>query len=414
MKKIIIILLLVMMSFASVKASENMIAEIIDKNSIESEHYKQAGSEYDWLVFATSQYDEHFSKGTYLFYLNEYIKTNSQSLATDYAKCALVATSFGDHQFALDCLSHITVDLMARQGLNAYIWTLIALDSFNYSTELNRNQLIDYIINCELQNGGFTYYKNDPEVDMTAMAIVSLARYKDMENVKAVIERGMSFLKNAQHCEGYFENYGVANAESTAWAIIASTTINLNPKTFYTYNVIDGLMAFYKDASFSHTTTGKPSLVPTYQGLYALISLERHSENQKPLFDLTDTLPLQILPSEEERLNELATLPVSMKHYDEVMGLCYLSNSTTSDLAIKYQNHKLYLDDLNKKITELLKVKDKKEIEILKQQIIELPEYDKGLLNDYSELFEKKPYWIIPVALVLVVGLILILKGRRK
>src|SRR5690625_2247645 len=76
---------------------------------------------------------------------------------------------------------------LGTQGINGWIWGLIALDSLRYKVPDDvvetRDSMIEEILSAQLEDGGFSLntYEQDATVDLTAMAIQALAPYYNSE-----------------------------------------------------------------------------------------------------------------------------------------------------------------------------------------------------------------------------------------
>ena len=70
---------------------------------------------------------------------------------------------------------------LGRQGINGWIWGLIALDAKHYSipdgSYYSRADIIKEILKLQLSDGGFALTGRSADPDITAMAIQSLAPY---------------------------------------------------------------------------------------------------------------------------------------------------------------------------------------------------------------------------------------------
>src|SRR5699024_9975756 len=79
------------------------------------------------------------------------------------------------------------VKSIGTQGLNAWIWALITLDSMRYSiptdAKINREDIIIEIIKQQLTDGGFALRGEKSDTDMTAMSLTALAPYYNDETV---------------------------------------------------------------------------------------------------------------------------------------------------------------------------------------------------------------------------------------
>lgn len=184
-----------------------------------------------------------------------------------------------------------------KQGLNGTVFALIALDTNNYQTAdaSIRQQCIDFILEKELEGGGWALSGNKPDADMTAMALQSLAGHRDNTNVNSAVERGISALSEMQNENGGYSSWGTVNSESIAQVITACTALGIDPDTDKRFmkndSAVDALLSFYDNSSemFSHTLGDGGNAMATDQCSYALIAYLRYLNGENALYDMTDS-----------------------------------------------------------------------------------------------------------------------------
>lgn len=184
-----------------------------------------------------------------------------------------------------------------KQGLNGPIFALIALDTNNYQINDTsiRQQCIDFILEKELEGGGWALSGNKPDADMTAMALQSLAGHRDNTNVNSAVERGISALSEMQNENGGYSSWGTVNSESIAQVITACTALGIDPDTDERFmkngSAVDALLSFYDNSSemFSHTLGDGGNAMATDQCSYALIAYLRYLNGENALYDMTDS-----------------------------------------------------------------------------------------------------------------------------
>jgi hypothetical protein len=204
-----------------------------------------------------------------------------------------------------------------KQGINGPIFALIALDTNDYdipksqnaSTQTTRDKLIGYILSKEITQsdktqGGWALEGNTPDPDITAMALQSLAKYKDKtivnsngetENVASYIDRGISILSDAQLSNGAYKSWGTENIESISQVVLALTALGIDPRTDPRFIKGDGNWAlsameeFYVDGGgFKHTLVGEFDGMSTDQGSYGLVAYQRFVSGKNKLYDMSD------------------------------------------------------------------------------------------------------------------------------
>ena len=141
------------------------------------EFLKSAGTtDCDWYAIAlgrTGAEDDYFSFISVLknkikkdFFENG--KRKKGIKATDFQRTVLALLSVGGNPYDDDIrlidkgICDFSLEELGRQGLNAYIWELIALDSMNYkipeSCTLTRKSIITEILKYQRSDGAF-YHK---------------------------------------------------------------------------------------------------------------------------------------------------------------------------------------------------------------------------------------------------------------
>ena len=186
-----------------------------------------------------------------------------------------------------------------KQGINGPIFALIALDTQNYQTSDStiRQQYIDYILNSEIDGGGWALSGTSADPDITAMALQALANYTDDEKVAAAVERGISMLSSLQKDNGGYASWGSINSESIAQVITACTALGIDPATDErfiknSHSAVDALLEFYDkdstDFTFRHIMDGKGDAMATDQAAYALVAYQRFVDGKNSLYDMTD------------------------------------------------------------------------------------------------------------------------------
>ena len=218
---------------------------------------------------------------------------------TEYSKTILALSALGIDSRDIEGYNIIDkisdLDKLTVQGINGPIWALIAFDSNNYSNSLTRESLIKYMLENEIQGGGWSLSSETADVDITAMVLTSLSKYRDRADIKSYIERGLEFISNAQDLEGGFDSMSAANSESNSQVIVALTSLGIDPLNDARFikngnNVLDNLIDNYYQSSggFSHIKNKEINKIATEQGFYALVSYMRFKEDKASLFDMTD------------------------------------------------------------------------------------------------------------------------------
>ena len=217
-----------------------------------------------------------------------------------------------------------------RQGINGWIWGLIALDSKRYevpSDAVNtREDFIVEILRTQRTDGGFALTGEVSDVDITAMAIQALAPYYNSETVyfytssvvktsegayaecsktvREVIDESVAWLSSVQCSDGDFSSWGMQNVESTAQVLVALSTLGvdaLHDSRFIKNGntVLDGILKYrLSNGGFVHSFTYDPdnptslpdqaNTMASEQVLYALVSLWRYQNGMRSLYDMRE------------------------------------------------------------------------------------------------------------------------------
>ncbi|WP_422487039.1 S-layer homology domain-containing protein [Gudongella sp. DL1XJH-153] len=285
-------------------------SENIEKVIQETADYilkNQDGFSDAWSIIGLARYqktDMENLSDTYLSSLRKELNQKQGILTTskytEYSKTILALTVLGIDPKDMEGYNLVEklsdLDKLTIQGINGPIWALIALDSNDYSDLSTRESIIEYMLENEIEGGGWSLSSEIPDVDITAMVLTSLSRYKDRADVKPYIERGLEFISKAQNSDGGFETMSVENAESNAQVIVALTSLGIDPASDPGFikngnNVIDNSIENFYNISggFSHLKDGKENKIATQQSFYALVSYQRFKQAKASLFDMTDS-----------------------------------------------------------------------------------------------------------------------------
>ena len=229
---------------------------------------------------------------------------------TEYSRVVIALSSLGfdpTDVAGYDVLSPLgDFDQVCWQGANGPIWALIALDSRGYDAptapdgkrQTTRDALVDAVLDSGIAGGGWALSGSVPDVDMTAMALTSLAPYRGARaDAAAAIERGLSVLSSLQGEGGGFGDAGSASSESCAQVVVALASLGIDPASDERFvkesgSVLDALCAFaVPGGGFKHVADGEVNGMATEQGFYALVAYERLLSGKTSLFDMSDVAP---------------------------------------------------------------------------------------------------------------------------
>ena len=231
--------------------------------------------------------------------------------ATEWHRTILVvtalggdATAFGTHSdgtkinlVADGIYNYINEDL-ANQGINGFIYALLALDCGGYEipegAKYTRETMVSSLIAEQHEDGSFGFGDRS-DIDMTGMALHALAPYSDDPEIKKVIDNGIAFLSSSQNGDGTFDGMGGKTSESASQVIIALCANGIDPRTDERFikhgtSVYDALFEFrQKDKTFSHTPDdGKGDALATDQAMMAMMALINFENGKSGAFIFTD------------------------------------------------------------------------------------------------------------------------------
>jgi hypothetical protein len=240
----------------------------------------------------------------------------TQNKFTEYSKLILSMTAIGKDASDIagyNLLSYLAdFENVTTQGFNGPIWALIALNSNpdyeiptvkGVETQTTRQVLIDYILDGEVDGGGWNLVGETADVDMTGMAIQALAPYygkTSYEDVTEAVDRALTWLSTQQNpATGGYATSETENSESTDQVIVALCALKLNPKTddrFIKsgYWTVEALLQYYvKGGGFMHVQPESDSDIAvngmaTEQAFYALVAYNRFQNGKTALYDMSD------------------------------------------------------------------------------------------------------------------------------
>ena len=192
---------------------------------------------------------------------------------------------------------------LRAQGINGPIWALIALDCHGYDIpqcaggeeQTTREGLVAEILADQCSDGGWALIGDASDVDLTAMAVTALVPYLEKSDVKAAVERALTFLSDAQQDDGGFISWETVNSESCAQVVVALTALGIDPAADSRFikngvSPLDNLCTFAcEGGGFRHSDEQtEPDGMATEQGFYALVAYDRFQQGMPRLFDMTD------------------------------------------------------------------------------------------------------------------------------
>lgn len=272
--------------------------------------YGSVGGE--WVAFGLARWEGEVPQewfDHYYIQVEAYVKSSDGVLHekkyTEYSRVILALTAIGKDPAnvggynLLEPLSDYEQTVF--QGINGPIFALLALDSGNYeipgntsgSTQATRELYVNCILDQELPSGGWSLAGGRAEIDITAMALQALAKYRERQDVASAVERALTVLSDLQNENGGYTVYNAESSESISQVIVALAELGIGTDDArFVKNgksLKDRLLDFAaEDGGFRHILDGDTDLMATEQAFYALVALERLNEGAHSLYDMTD------------------------------------------------------------------------------------------------------------------------------
>ena len=158
-------------------------------------------------------------------------------------------------------------------GVNAQIWGMIALEVTD--EDYDREKALDSLISKQLNDGGFAFFGNQADPDMTGMALISLSFFKGNKKADESIEKAVECLNTIQKENGTFEAYNKENSNSTAMAMTGLMSVGEKLDEPKWKNIVDALMKFQikegvASGSYEYLIGQGSNLMATQQSLIAM------------------------------------------------------------------------------------------------------------------------------------------------
>ena len=300
---------------------------------LQSDKLTAGDSVSDWVAIAVSRTGTEGDTSAYRKALERYVTRMYREQggldrlrATEWQRTALTALALGADPTAFGRDKNgRSVNLLAdgvyqftaakslgTQGLNGWIFGLIALDSARFAVPedavYTRAAILQALVAAQEPEGGFGLTVGNSDVDLTAMTLQALAPYQNSTvtytgtsgesvTIREVVRRALAWLSDQQTAEGDFISWDAANLESTAQVIIALCSLGVDPATDARFvkngiSAVDGLMRYrLDDGTFRHILTDGSDVMATEQALLAQEAMERLSAARRSLYDFREEMP---------------------------------------------------------------------------------------------------------------------------
>lgn len=226
---------------------------------------------------------------------------------------------------------------LGRQGINGWIWGLIALDSRDYPVPEGafdtRESILVEILRRQLSDGGFALSGQAADPDITAMALQALSPYYNDETlytyvqdgtkeqrtvtVRQIVDEALACLSRLQLDTGGFSSWGTQNVESADQVVVALCSLGMDPLTdsrfikngntlwdaILTYRMPDGgfLHAASYDPDNPTSLPDRSNTMASEQTLYTMAALWRQKKGMRRLYDFRG----EMSPEMKERATSL-------------------------------------------------------------------------------------------------------------
>lgn len=392
---------------------KSTVGSNIDGYLINDDFLTNAGSTAgDWYPIGLGRLGISDNQTGYLAVINEYVRNKYQISAkldrvkaTEWHRISLAVLASGGDPRHMGTNGEI--DLIAdgtynrgltvspgRQGINGWIWGLIALDSLRYDIPdgacNTREDFIVEILRTQRADGGFALTGSVSDVDITAMAIQALAPYYNSETVyiytssvlktsegsyvecsktvHQVINESLEWLSGVQCADGDFSSWGTQNVESTAQVIIGLSALGIDALQDSRFikngnSLLDGILKYrLSNGGFVHSYTydpDNPSSLPDKansmageQALCALAALWRCQNGMRSLYDMRadfstaerDAIDLCISSidalTDKSSTGDIESALVAYNNIPE-LDRCYVNNYTKLAVLAKERDVKL-------------------------------------------------------------------------
>ncbi len=312
---------------SSAVEGQRTLAGCAGESLLDRQDLLPAGSSIsDWTAIAFSLAGAEDCYGAYLSALEDYVTACyqekgilDQNKATEYHRIILTVlalggdpTEFGDDaqgekiNLVAEGIYNYVGDSLGKQGLNGWIFALIALDAGEYEipedARYTREDVLEEILLCQNEDGGFSLSAGSSDVDMTAMALQALAAYEEEEEVEQAVEKALAYLADQISERGTFFSYGSENVESAAQVLIALGALGIDPGEDVRFQALEeGISLFVReDGSYAHDINDEVGdAMATEQTLLALCALQKLRRGEGSIYQLTDCHPVEATENTE-------------------------------------------------------------------------------------------------------------------
>ena len=294
---------------ADISSKYNETAEHLYENF--SPQVGSIGGEWAVIGLARSGKLDDEQNQAYYEAVKSYVEANGSAKlnkrkSSDNSRVVLALSAIGKNAENIggyDLVEPLTdFNYVKKQGINGPVWALIALDSLLYEIpdttakeQTTREKLIDYILEKQLQTGGWAIGEQGADPDMTGMAIQALAPYYEKNQaVKQAVDSALGFFSSIQRDDGGLSE-ATDSPESCAQMITALSTMGIDPEDDARFikngnSIVDCLLRFSLENGFAHNINGEYNQMSTEQAFYSMTAVNRLRSGKSSLYDMCDLL----------------------------------------------------------------------------------------------------------------------------
>lgn len=177
-------------------------------------------------------------------------------------------------------------------GSNRQIWTMLALDTgkkrgHNVGSwnDAAKEKALSYLLSLQLSDGGFAFFGDESDTDITGMALLALGNYQSNSAAVTATNRAKALLKQRQLANAGFDSPGQwGNGDnSNSWATSVSGLVAVGEDMLSAnwvvndHTVVDAVYSFQlPNGAFSwKVTPPSQNLMATEQVLIALTDIQQ-------------------------------------------------------------------------------------------------------------------------------------------
>ncbi len=311
-------------------------------------------------------YEDGDGYEAYLSAMKAYIEKSYQdnrgilhsAKATEWHRAVVAIAALGGNPADFGIYNNSQINLIAdgsyncalkagpgTQGINGWIWGLIALDTGVYEVpsdaKYTRETFITEILKMQLTDGvnGNEYggwvlggYGSSSDVDITAMAIQALAPYYNddtvytytntnskkevSKTVRQCVDEALDCLGSMMSSSGGFSSWDTNNVESISQVVVALCSLGINPAEdtrFLTESgdtLLDSILQFrLSDGGFCHVLSGGWNSMANDQATYALVAYWRLENGMRALYDMRSDWSAEEKAAIETAIHTIDALP---------------------------------------------------------------------------------------------------------